>query len=179
MSDAALWFGPVTGRYVLVNLVSAFRIVAAVIALGAIAFGIWWPIASLFLLAGLASDFVDGYLARKWQVTSGFGAIWDAQTDRLLLISPILGMGVYGDIPRWLTLVLIAGLYAADEFAEHFELMRVVWWPLCYATILYGLVRHATIAEVIFLITIFAIVTVVILATHTSEIKRVWRKLSS
>lgn len=171
------WLRPLSGKYLLVQLVSAFRLPAAIIVVGSIALGIWWPLAATLLLVGLATDFLDGYLARKWDVASGFGAFNDAQMDRLLLISPIVGMGCFGDIPLWSATLLVAGLYAADVLADHFELMRVVWWPLCYVAIAYGLITHVTLAVFIAVMAGFVGVSIIIVATHLNEVKRVWNKL--
>ncbi|MFN7451279.1 MAG: CDP-diacylglycerol--glycerol-3-phosphate 3-phosphatidyltransferase, partial [Alphaproteobacteria bacterium] len=40
----------------------------------------------IFSLAA-ASDFIDGYLARKWQVQSPFGAMIDQITDKLVVVT--------------------------------------------------------------------------------------------
>lgn len=45
--------------------------------------GNWLPLA-LMLLA-CASDFLDGYLARKWQVQSELGRLLDPNADKLLI----------------------------------------------------------------------------------------------
>ena len=78
------------------------------------------------MLSGLTTDFLDGYLARKWLVCSGFGAVLDAQLDRLLLLSAIIGMGLHGDIPAWVAGTFVVGFYLADIIAERFELLRIV-----------------------------------------------------
>ncbi|MBX3359719.1 MAG: CDP-diacylglycerol--glycerol-3-phosphate 3-phosphatidyltransferase [Phycisphaeraceae bacterium] len=45
--------------------------------------------ASLFAVAAL-TDLLDGYLARKWRVTSAFGRIMDPFADKLLVISAFI-----------------------------------------------------------------------------------------
>jgi phosphatidylglycerophosphate synthase len=67
--------------------------------------------ACLSLLAFCAaSDFSDGYLARKINVTSRFGAYYDAATDFILMIGIFSIFYAYGYYPFWL-LILIAASF--------------------------------------------------------------------
>lgn len=45
----------------------------------------WLPVL-LFLAIGL-TDWLDGFLARRWQVESKFGAFLDPAADKLLVVS--------------------------------------------------------------------------------------------
>ena len=48
---------------------------------------VWWsPLLSALLFAiAAATDWLDGYLARRWQVTTAFGAFLDPVADKLLV----------------------------------------------------------------------------------------------
>jgi CDP-diacylglycerol---glycerol-3-phosphate 3-phosphatidyltransferase len=66
----------------------------------------------LFLLAFCAaSDFFDGYLARKLKTTSHFGAYYDATTDFILTVGIFAIFYAQGYYPSWL-LLLIAVSFA-------------------------------------------------------------------
>lgn len=51
----------------------------------------------LFSIAGL-SDFLDGYLARQWQVQSKIGKIFDPIADKLIVIAAIVMLIYHGAI---------------------------------------------------------------------------------
>ena len=52
----------------------------------------------LFVVAGL-TDFLDGYLARKWNQVSNFGILMDAVTDKVLLLGIMVALVDLGQIP--------------------------------------------------------------------------------
>jgi len=56
-----------------------------------------WAFA-VFLFAS-ASDLVDGYLARKWQVVSDFGKLFDPLADKVMQISAVICLAIKGMIP--------------------------------------------------------------------------------
>jgi phosphatidylglycerophosphate synthase len=63
----------------------------------------------LILLAFCAAtDFFDGYLARKLKATSRFGAYYDATTDFILMIGIFAIFYAIGDYPIWLLLLIAA-----------------------------------------------------------------------
>src|SRR6266508_913840 len=51
--------------------------------------GYSWPAAIVFGAAG-ATDQIDGFLARRWHVESGFGKIADPLADRLMIDTAVL-----------------------------------------------------------------------------------------
>ena len=60
------------------------------------------PAAAAWLLGGLgATDWVDGYLARRLGQVSEFGKVFDPTVDRLLFIVALFGIIIAGAAPLW------------------------------------------------------------------------------
>ena len=77
-----------------INLLTISRIVIAIIIFFLLAFDNYFGLALvLFLLAGL-TDYLDGYLARKYQASSQIGEILDPIADKILIIFLLFGLAV-------------------------------------------------------------------------------------
>jgi CDP-diacylglycerol--glycerol-3-phosphate 3-phosphatidyltransferase len=63
-----------------------------------------WPAALLFGGAAV-TDQVDGFLARRWRVESGFGKIADPLADRLLIATAVVLLWHAGRLP-WIALTI-------------------------------------------------------------------------
>jgi cardiolipin synthase (CMP-forming) len=61
----------------------------------------------LFLAAGV-SDAIDGYLAKRFAMTSELGAYLDPLADKALIVSIYVTLGVSGEIPRWLVILVVS-----------------------------------------------------------------------
>ena len=73
----------------------------------AIAAGAMWLAFLLFVAAGI-SDAVDGYLAKRFNMTTELGAYLDPLADKALIVSIYLTLGINGDIPRWLVIMVVS-----------------------------------------------------------------------
>jgi CDP-diacylglycerol--glycerol-3-phosphate 3-phosphatidyltransferase len=62
---------------------------------------------AVFLIASF-TDFVDGYLARRWQQTTMLGNFLDTTADKLLVIGALLGLQTLGRVNVWVAFVVIA-----------------------------------------------------------------------
>ena len=62
----------------------------------------------LIILCGGASDFLDGWIARRWNLTSWQGGILDAVADKLFVLSVLLTFAVAGKFSGWLIFLIIA-----------------------------------------------------------------------
>lgn len=65
-----------------------------------------WAITAL-AVAGL-SDFLDGYLARRWGQTTALGRVLDPAADRLLTVAVVVGLAWRDIVPWWLVAILLA-----------------------------------------------------------------------
>jgi cardiolipin synthase len=60
----------------------------------------------LFALSAL-SDFADGYIARRWNAHTRFGAIADPVADKLTMLAVTLALGAQGLLPVWVVAAII------------------------------------------------------------------------
>ncbi|MEV7631090.1 CDP-diacylglycerol--glycerol-3-phosphate 3-phosphatidyltransferase [Microbacterium sp. NPDC089318] len=65
-----------------------------------------WVAAALFVLA-ISTDWVDGYLARRYDIVSDFGKLWDPIADKLLTGAGFLGLAILGEVPWWIIIVIL------------------------------------------------------------------------
>jgi CDP-diacylglycerol--glycerol-3-phosphate 3-phosphatidyltransferase len=67
----------------------------------------------IFIVAA-STDWVDGYLARRWHATTRWGAILDPIADKVLVTGAILGVLAWGSVPQ---AAIPCGLILFREFA--------------------------------------------------------------
>lgn len=63
--------------------------------------------ALLVLIFASATDWFDGFLARKLNQVTKLGARLDPAADRLYIFATLIGLAVNGNIPVWLAVVVI------------------------------------------------------------------------
>lgn len=62
--------------------------------------------AVIFAIASI-TDYLDGFLARKWNVVSNFGKFADPMADKLLVMSAFIMMIELKMVPAWIAAVII------------------------------------------------------------------------
>jgi cardiolipin synthase len=90
------------------NAISVLRLVVVAVAL-VVLFRYRERVAAGILLgvAG-ATDFLDGYVARRIGQVSKLGKILDPTIDRMVLTSSIIAIVVYGAVPWWIAAIVLA-----------------------------------------------------------------------
>lgn len=68
--------------------------------------GLRWAAGILFIVA-ISTDWVDGYLARRYDIVSDFGKLWDPIADKLLTGAGFIGLAILGEVPWWIVIVIL------------------------------------------------------------------------
>lgn len=61
----------------------------------------------LLMVAGF-TDWLDGYLARRWNQISRVGQLLDPIADRLYILATLIGLLIRDIVPAWLVLLLVS-----------------------------------------------------------------------
>lgn len=101
-------FVPPLSRAIIPNLLSVARLIAAPVVVVLL---LWAPpnriaAAVIFCVASI-TDYLDGYLARRWKVVSRFGVFADLMADKLLVSSTLIAMVAIGRVPAWMVIVIV------------------------------------------------------------------------
>ena len=94
------------------NVITAARIVATPFFLWALladggALGPWRWVAAIFFVVAIASDALDGYLARKHNLITDLGKLLDPIADKALIGSALIGLSILGELPWWVTIIIL------------------------------------------------------------------------
>jgi len=89
------------------NLITLGRILLVPVVVWAIAAGEMRIAFILFLAAGI-SDAVDGFLAKRFGMTTELGAYLDPLADKAMLVSIYVALGITEAVPRWLVILVVS-----------------------------------------------------------------------
>src|ERR671910_3786040 len=89
------------------NLITIFRLILVPIVIVMIMQGRWATAFVLFVVAGV-SDGIDGFIARRFDMRSEFGAYIDPLADKALLVSIYIALSVVGVLPGWVAVLVVS-----------------------------------------------------------------------
>lgn len=130
------------------NLLSGSRLVAAPLAGWLILSGHDIAALLIFALAGL-SDGLDGLVARRWGVSSDFGAWLDPAADKLLMLLCFTALYAVSAAPFWLVALVIGRDLV---FALVWVLIKLLGLGLATPTLFVG--KVSTAVQVIYILTV-------------------------
>ena len=70
-----------------------------------------WASLGVFILASI-TDFVDGYIARKYHQVSDFGKFLDPLADKLLTVAALVMFCEWGQVPAWALMIILTREFA-------------------------------------------------------------------
>jgi len=91
------------------NIISMSRMVLSFVLFALLSFTDWWISSAVLFVIAIATDAVDGYIARKYNLVTVFGRILDPLVDKVIVcgsfifLQQIDGSGV----SAWVTLVIV------------------------------------------------------------------------
>lgn len=65
----------------------------------------WW--AAVIFIVAIATDGIDGYLARRYEIVTDLGKLLDPIADKVLTGFAFIGLSILGELPWWITIVVL------------------------------------------------------------------------
>ncbi|MGM1016028.1 MAG: CDP-diacylglycerol--glycerol-3-phosphate 3-phosphatidyltransferase [Actinomycetota bacterium] len=65
----------------------------------------WW--AAILFIVAIATDGLDGYLARRHEIVTDLGKLLDPIADKALTGVAFIGLSILAELPWWITIVVL------------------------------------------------------------------------
>ena len=85
----------------------------------------WWALV-VFLVA-MFTDFVDGYLARRYNLITNFGKIADPIADKSLMAAALIGLAIIVELPWWVPVIILVREFGITVL--RFFMIRIAVMP--------------------------------------------------
>ncbi len=90
-----------------------------------------WIAFGIFVLATI-TDKLDGTIARKYNMITTFGKFMDPIADKLLVCSALICLTASGEVPAWVTILIIGREFAISGVrlvaADNDVAIAATWW---------------------------------------------------
>lgn len=90
------------------NQLTLLRLVLAVIVFALLTWRVYWPALVLFVVAA-STDWLDGYLARRWGLITQLGRILDPFADKIIICGTfiLLAAEPAALLPAWVVVIVV------------------------------------------------------------------------
>ena len=82
------------------------------------AHGMRFPAAAFFIAASI-TDYLDGYLARRWKVVSQLGVLMDLAADKILVSTVLIVLTGTGAIYSWVAAIIVGREFIIASLRSH------------------------------------------------------------
>lgn len=65
-------------------------------------------IAGIIFAVASFTDYLDGYLARRYNLVTSFGEFFDPMADKLLVLAAFMMLVEFGWVPAWIVIIIIS-----------------------------------------------------------------------
>ena len=90
-----------------------------------------WIAFGIFVIATI-TDKLDGTIAHKYNMVTNFGKFMDPIADKLLVCSALICLTATGEVPAWVTIVIIGREFAISGIrliaADNNVAIAATWW---------------------------------------------------
>jgi CDP-diacylglycerol--glycerol-3-phosphate 3-phosphatidyltransferase len=92
------------------NILSLSRILATIVIFVLVLINTPWAflVATILFILGSGTDFLDGYLARRYKLVSPLGVFLDLTADKIFVAAVLIALIQVGLVPAWIVAVIIA-----------------------------------------------------------------------
>lgn len=83
-------------------------------------------IAGILFFIATITDFLDGYIARKYNKVTTLGKFLDSIADKLLINSVLIIMAIISIIPVWMIIILVARDFLVDGLRQVLAAKKII-----------------------------------------------------
>ncbi|HEY5954075.1 MAG TPA: CDP-diacylglycerol--glycerol-3-phosphate 3-phosphatidyltransferase [Terrimicrobiaceae bacterium] len=92
------------------NILTLLRLGLTVLLVGSLSveYPFHFSMALLIFLVASLTDYLDGVIARKWDLITDFGKLMDPLADKILTASAFICLIPFGALPAWVVIIIIS-----------------------------------------------------------------------